>query len=247
MTDALAPTTQSGVVPATAPDAMALLTSAVERGTPVETIEKLVDLHERMERRAAAQALNTALAAFQQSVPDIPKTHRSNQVSGHGVDKPILYAPLAVIMGHIRPHLVANGLSVTWDSTEGDGRKRVTCTVMHIDGGEKSATFECPQESRAGMSAQQKAASANTYGMRYSLIMVLGLTTVDPDMDGVDTDDLEPASAEQIDEVKAEMVESKADPERFLAYLQIEALNDMTRGHYRKAKAGLAQKRKGAP
>jgi hypothetical protein len=239
MTDAIVKS-----VPTQPPQVLDLLNKAVEQGMDPSALEKLVALYERMADRAAAEAFNQALAAFQADMPAVTKNSVSNQVSAHGMGKPIRYAQLSTIMAVARPLLLKHGLSVTWDSVEESGRKRTSCIVRHIAGHERQASFECPIESKAGMSAQQKAASANSYGMRYALIMALGLTTVDPDTDGVDAEDMEPVTQEQLDMIERALADTGADRPRFMEYLGLSDMHDMTVGHYRKAAAALMQKKK---
>ena len=61
-----------------------LLRIAVERGAPVEQLEKLVDLHERMEQRQAARDFSAAFAAFQAECPSIVKNREGKVVTNKG-------------------------------------------------------------------------------------------------------------------------------------------------------------------
>ena len=62
----------------------ALLQLAVERGTPVAELSKLVDLHERMEARQAAKDFADAMARFQAECPSVKKSSSAKIVTNGG-------------------------------------------------------------------------------------------------------------------------------------------------------------------
>jgi hypothetical protein len=166
-----------------------LMHAAVSKGVEgVEVLERLVALNERMMDRAAAQEFAGALARFQAAVPPIAKTREAKEgvTRSGGKFGGYLYAPLDEVARTVNPLLSAEGLSYSWDTWfSDDGKKlRVTCTLRHANGHSISSQFEAPTETvTQAMSAQQKVANAQSYGRRYSLIAILGLTTTDPDDD----------------------------------------------------------------
>lgn len=165
-----------------APTVESMIVTAIERGTAPETLEKLVALAERVKASQAAQAFNAAMAAFRSECPTIG---RNREATDPKKDNKVLYrfADLSHITKIIDPVLLKHGLSYKWDSSTDAGQTVITCTVRHVDGHSESSRFECKGSGTSIMNAAQVAASATTFGRRYSLLFALGLT-IDGDDDG---------------------------------------------------------------
>ena len=233
-----------------AADVSGLVKLALEGGPSVEVLERLVALQERVTERNARMAYIEALSAFRAACPPIPKTRENTQfskVNRAGVKVAAMYAGLEDIERVARPVAAANGLIWTWDTTVDDTMMHITCKVLHVDGHHETATVSMPHESKAGASAQQKYAITQTYGMRYSLIAALGITTADADTDGnVPGQASETITDEQVADLTSLAQEVKADLPRFLKYMGVAAMGDITTGEYARAKKALEDKRKRA-
>ena len=121
------------------PDMGELMRLAVERGTDgVAALERLVALQERAEQRQAERDFAQAIADFQSRL----RVVGYNAAGAHGAR----YATLDHIMEQVGPTLAACGLSVTWDSDDTGERLRVTCTVHHVGGHHRDASFAVPRE-----------------------------------------------------------------------------------------------------
>lgn len=240
------PTAHAVVVHQTSPNAIIdLLQAAVDRGLPVETLERLQALHERVSDRAAATEFARDLAAFQQKCPPIAKKSTAKVTTKSGVQYTYRYAELDQIARTIAPFLAELGLSYTWDSDLRDKILHCACTLRHVNGHSIKATFSAPVESAAGMSEQQKHAAALTYARRQSLIQVLGLTTTEPDTDGANP---EPITQQQADDLRALIQEVGANLTRFLKWAKIQRLEDLPARDYESAVnsvRAVAEKRKG--
>lgn len=228
-------------IPTSPHDVTGLLQLALERNVPVETLERLVALHERVSDRAAAAEFAAALADFQNECPEIAKIAEAKIVTSAGGSFTYRYAPLDHIAKVVRPLLHARGFSYTWDSRMEEKLLSVTCILKHVNGHQQSATFASPVESKAGMSEQQKYAAALSYAKRLSLVQVLGITTADPDTDGANP---EPITDEQVKELKKLAQDVAADEPKFLAYIGVERYEDIRRVDYNTAKQALESKRR---
>lgn len=207
-----------------------LLQLAIERGVPVETLERLQALHERVEARAAAQALAAALARFQAACPPIAKTSTAHAMSRKtGTSWSYRYAELDEIARTIAPHLRDAGLSYTWDSQIRDGLLTCICTLRHLGGHQAQASFALPIDNDSGMNAQQKHAAALTYARRQSLIQVLGLTTCEPDTDAANPT---PITEQQAADLAALIEEVGVDRERFLRWAKVGRLEEILARDY---------------
>lgn len=235
------------------PTLLSILQSAVDKGTSVESLEKLVALYERLEDRRASAEFSGALARFQAKCPPIKKTAEAKE----GVSRSgsrfggYLYAPLDEVARTVNPLLAAEGLSYSWNTTFTEDGKRltVTCVLRHSAGYSITSTFEAPTDTiTQAMSPQQKVANAQTYGRRYSLIAVLGLSTCDPDDDG-SPEDVVLVTPEQVEVLEALLDRRPSGArERLLAYLGVAAMEEIQASRFEDLKAELEAKiAKGAP
>lgn len=235
-----------------------LIQLALEKGVDVALLEKLVDLQERVTERHARAAFVQALAAFRDECPPIMKTAENSQfqVTRNGAKRAAKYAPLEEIDRTARPIAAKHGLVWTWDTRIDGDLMHVSCRVIHAMGHSETTNVSMPYESKAGSSAQQKFGSAQTYGMRYSLIAALGLTTADEDVDGAESArgarrgggggaDDEVISDRQLADLEALVTEVGADPARFTRWLQVPSLAELPKREYARAVQALEAKRKG--
>jgi len=211
----------------------------------VAVMERLMDLQERYEANEARKAFLVALADFQSAVDTVPKTRPVHDKRGAHMYN---FASLDDIVRFIRPLLRKHELTYAWDSTHDGDFVNVTCNVRHSAGHGETSTFSVPFKAGApAMSDQQKMASALSYAKRYSLTSALGISVGEPDNDGVDNgDDGKPVTDEQLGELtnRVNACCSADDERRFLTFLGVERLDDITQANYRKAILALeAQER----
>jgi hypothetical protein len=157
-----------------------------------------------------------------------------------------MYAPLEEIDRVARPVAARHGLVWTWDTAirKEDEMMDVSCRVLHELGHSETSTVSMPYESKAGSSPQQKFGSAQTYGMRYSLIAALGLTMADEDVDGDGAQaDVETITEAQAADLTALIEETGSDKAKFLAYFGIKALGEMPLDRHPHAIRMLEKKR----
>ena len=224
----------------TATTVVELLRMAMEKGMPVEALERLQSLHEKVSDRQAAQEFNQALAAFQKACPPIAKNKTANIAGRNGGGHTITYADLPEIAMSVAPHLEAVGLSYTWDSTAEKGLLVTTCILRHVNGHRERASFTCPVESGAGMSEQQKYAAALSFGRRMSLISVLGLTTTEAERIPLDPTPISPDEALAIEDQCDDLGINKP---RFLKFLGAESFATIPQAKRLDALAAIEDKR----
>lgn len=180
----------------TSPEAMLML--AIDKGMTADGLAKLVELQMLVRRERAESAFNLAMAAFSEECPPILK----NREAFDNVKNKHLYnfADLPQVMRIIDPVLHRNGLSYTFDCDMTGDVVTTTCHVHHVDGHSRSSKFCCNATGTSIMSQPQKAASATTFGKRYSLQGALGLCfdedddaqSVTPPPEGPRHDDTKP-------------------------------------------------------
>jgi hypothetical protein len=234
-------------LPAQQPSEMSeLLRVAVETKIDPASIERLVNLKIQLEERNAEMAMAAALAAFQAECPPVPRT-RTADVVKDGVKKyEYKFAPLDEVVRTIRPHLTKHGLSYTHDgAVSPKGEVAITCTLQHVMGARRTATFTGPTDQSGGKNALQAVGSARSYGRRYTLMDVLGLTTEDDDDGrGSHGDKKEPVyitekeAADLGDQIEA----VGADKAAFLRVLGVSKVGEVQAKNLRHAQQLLKQK-----
>lgn len=241
-----APVVKGGMELSTANgDVSSLVRLAIERGVDVEVLERLVALQERVTERNAETAMAQALAAFQHECPPIPRTAVA-EVRKNGVKQyEYRFAPLEKIVAVIRPHLRKHGLSYTHDAEVADGSVTVICTLQHIEGARRTSKFTGPFDNSGGKNALQAVGSARSYGRRYTLVDVLGLTEED-DTDGADPEDTEPITKSQAADLASLCDEVKADRAKFLRFMDAESFEAIPASAHARAIRALEDKRKKA-
>lgn len=158
-----------------------LLQIAVERGQPLEYVEKLMQLQERYEANEARKAYSQAFAAFKAEAVTLVKNKRVNDgpLKGKG------YAELHAVVNAVTPALSRHGLSASWRLTKDDRDWiEVTCTLKHIGGHSESVSMGGPPDSGGAKNKIMERASTVSYLERYTLKAILGLSEQDDDNDG---------------------------------------------------------------
>lgn len=171
-----------------------LMARALEHNASVETVERLVELSERMRAKWAEQQFYVALAKFQAEVPTIGRTKGVKEKTGNSIR--YYYAPYEEIVKTIAKLCEELGFSHTEDTSIEPMNKEETgtwgknkgwlvcvCSIHHVDGFTKTSTFRVPIGSEF-MTMQQEFGAASTFAKRYALLNGFGLATGGADTDG---------------------------------------------------------------
>lgn len=221
-----------------------LLNNAISMGTPVEQLDKLVDLYERVEAREAAKDFARAMAAFQAEAQSIEQSKTANVKTKSGSSYSYTYAPLHKIAQTVNPLLTKHGLSYTWDTAIVERTVKVTCTVRHVSGHSQASSFQLPIENpnTPGMSPQQLVEAAESIGKRRVLASALGLTTTDEELPpGVD--DARVITEDQAIVIEDLLAETGVNKARFLKWLEADSVQQILSGDYERAKRTLEEKK----
>lgn len=214
-------------------DILALFDKALDKGVPVEGLEKLQLMFERAADRAAAQEFADAIARFQTECPPIPKNRTANIVSERsGVSYSYAFADLDQIAKIVKPVLGQLGLSFGFDMTTEKELLTCECTLRHVNGHKVTARFTTAVSGSPSMSGMQKAASTLTYAKRQALVQALGLTTCDPDTDGADPAKQEKITADQATDLEALAEEKGLKIARVLKAAGVEKAADILASEY---------------
>lgn len=167
-----------------------LLADAIKTGQ-LEIASKMMDLQERWEDRQAEKAFVAALAAFKRNPPEIVKNKKVSYQNKAGQTVEYKHATLDRVTGAIAAGLGEHGLSADWETSQENGKIRVTCFLQHAFGHrEKRASLEGPPDDSGAKNSVQAIASTVTFLERYTLLAATGLATRD-DADGITFGDAE--------------------------------------------------------
>jgi hypothetical protein len=215
---------------------------------PIETVERLIALRERMQAEAARRAYFDALADFQR---DCPTIINERTVSGRSGGTLYKFAPLAQIVATIRQLEHQCGFSHRFEThpTESGGVE-VACIVTHREGHSEATKVFMPPTKGQNTNASQDMGIQIKYGMRYALIGGYGIVTADTDTDGRTPadDEVEAISEEQAANIRALLDEVAPNSKLgFLGYMKVESIEQIPVREYRRAVGALEAKRRAAP
>jgi len=162
-----------------------LIAKAIEKGLPVETMERLLAMRRELKEEWARERYFQALTEFQKECPIIKKTI---PVKNKDESLRYRYAPMDSIIAQTQDLLHLHGFSYTIQTKQEDNLFTAVCISHHKDGHSESSEFSIPIEKSAYMSAAQEVATAQTYAKRYAFNNAHGILTGDGDTDAKDTE-----------------------------------------------------------
>jgi hypothetical protein len=227
---------------------MALLTHAVESGASVETMEKLMALHERWEANQARRAFDAAMAEAKAKIPVIAKNRKVDyQHAGGGGRTTYQHEDLGEIARTVDPILAEHGLSYRFQTTANPNEPvTVTCIVSHRDGYSERNTLSAGRDESGKKNSIQAIGSTITYLQRYTLKAALGLAAAADD-DGKASE--EPAaperpyiSEEQEAALRDLIAAAGTTPAEFCAQIKVPELATIYADKYRDACTMLKQR-----
>lgn len=219
------------------PSALEIIALAArDPAVDVAKLQALLDMKMRLEASDAEKAFNAAMSRLQLTLPRIIKA-RVITAKGGGVRS--RYANLEDIDAIVRPLMVAEGLSASYD-TEPVGQKetRVTCIIRHIGGHKERYSVVMPFDSSEYRTNAQNQGSTISYGQRRALCNALNIVTVGGDNDGQGSY----LSQEQADKIRDLITAATGDMEdeaqvqsNFLKHMQAKAVSEILAGDFQKA------------
>lgn len=158
-----------------------LVEQTIEKGLPVETLDKLLDLRDRLKSEWAREQYYIALSRFQGSCPPIPK---KKAVTGKNGNVRFHYAPLDDIVELVKGPLSECGFSWSLVPEQDESNVIAVLKIHHAAGHEETTRFSVPIDTNEYMTAIQRVASARSYALRYAFCDGFGIMTSDEDTDG---------------------------------------------------------------
>lgn len=208
---------------------------AMDPNIPIDRLEKMLAMKERMEDRAREDAERQAKKAFfaamskcQKELPVVIKRSRNSHTNSN-------YADLAAIEEQAMPIIHDHGFAVSFqpDGYNDKGELRILWEVSHAEGHSRNGVGEIPvdgagSQGKVNKTGTQAFGSTATYGRRYLLCMIFNISTGD-DRDGNKPPQREPEkiSQTQVGVILRLLEDTDSDTEQFCRMGKIEAIPDM--------------------
>ncbi len=193
-TRALAPASGTNVPALPSGDVLgAIMQLAANPQIDVDRIDKLIQMHERMEDRQAMREFNEAFVRMQAMLPRVkrdgtleyPKDKNKPQGEKYFVSK---FAKWETIHGAIMPVLTEHGFGLSFRirPRQGDGGGLGVSAVLRHNGGhvEEGEPFPVPLDTSGGKNNLQAYGSSLSYGKKYAAFAALNIATEGDDDDG---------------------------------------------------------------
>lgn len=224
---------------------MELIARAVSSGATPETLERLMALQERWQAAQAKSDFDKAIAAAKAEIPRIIKNKATDFESKRtGTSTSYRYETLPALAAALDPVLNKYGLNYRFSSKSEGQAISVTCIISHVSGHREETTLQCAPDNTGNKNSVQAIGSATTYLQRYTLKLALGISASDDD-DGKGGPAPEMSmsiTAEQFQELRDLLEQSKSKEPEMLAYVKAESMEAMTLQQYARAKAAMTLK-----
>jgi hypothetical protein len=216
----------------------ALVRLAIDKNLDVDKLERIIALHNEAKAHAAKAAFFEAFKRLQSELPEIVKRRNVSQRGGGLLYK---FANLTDIVRVLRPLEQAHGFAHRFEFSEEGGRLCVTCIVTHKGGHEERTSMVIPATKGQNTSAAQDAGGEATYGMRYTLLGALGITTGMEDNDAR-AEPEQAVSIDQLDRLQYLCGKTRTDEGKVCAYAGVKTLAELPASRFKEIETMLAKK-----
>lgn len=220
---------------------LTLLDRALSMNLDPATIKEMMQLGREHRADQARMAFDAAMAAAKAEIPVIRKNrkvefpHKAGNGNEAGGKTEYVHEDLGEIARTVDPILGKHGLSYRFrTSAEPNAPVTVTCIIAHRDGWSEENTLSAGRDDSGKKNAIQQIGSAITYLQRYTLKAALGLAAAADD-DGRASEPEAGLTDEQIADLRSKIIEANADLPKFLNKFQIEIIDDLPPGQFKRA------------
>jgi len=217
------------------------LISMIERAArdpnvDIDKMERLFQMHERVEARRSEAAYNAAMSEAQADLIPVVR----NQTNKHTNSK---YADLAAIADAAMPIIHKHGFGLSFSEAASDipNHLGISCEVTHSAGYSKRYFYNIPldaagSQGKVNKTQTQAYGSTFTYGRRYATCGVFNIAIKDKDGNSTETKLI---TDEQAEELSKLISAASADIDAVLAFHKIESLGDMPARDFAKSRSVL--------
>lgn len=245
---------QTQIIPANDAPMVAMIERIVmDPSIPIDRLEQMLAMKERMEDRAREDAERQAKKAFfaamsrcQKELPVVVKRSRNTHTNSN-------YADLAAIEEQAMPIIHDHGFAVSFqpDGYNDKGELRILWEVSHEEGHSRNGVGEIPvdgagSQGKVNKTGTQAFGSTATYGRRYLLCMIFNISTGD-DRDGnrIKTptqEEASPITEAQSSVIRGLIDEAQLEIEQFCSHWKIEAIPDISQARFNEVVGSLRRR-----
>lgn len=179
-----------------------MIQQAIQQGSGVEVMERLLALQERYDAFNARKAFDDAMADLRSNLPKITKSREVDFTTSKGRTN-YRFEDLAEITEALAEPMSAVGLSFRWYTDNVQGGVKVTCRITHRDGHFEETSLLGPIDGSGNKNPIQAIGSAVTYLQRYTLKAAVGIAAAHDDDAQEVGKKVDPAPRQQQDNPRA--------------------------------------------
>ena len=210
---------------------------------PVERLEQMFALYQKVQADAARKAFMAAFVVAQAEMGHVVKNAHNPQTKSK-------YATHAAIDALIKPVYSKHGFAMSYDTADSPLADcvRVLCYLIHTGGHEREYRIDMPADGKGAkggdvMTKTHATGAAASYGKRYLEINIWNLALVDKDTDGnMPAGPMRPITGEQAEKLAKLITESKTNIDAFLRRGGVESLSDIPAAEFGNAEKILLTK-----
>lgn len=179
------PVAQAEVQPTTqAVTPLALISQAISINANIEVMEKVFELHQKIQADDAKKVFFAAMSKAQAIMPIVEKSNTASFRTKSGGNMSYKFASLDDVTKVVRSILPDSGLSYRHQVKQDANNVTVKCIVSHAGGHSEECLMSMPIDTSGQKNALQAIASTVSYLKRYTLCAAFGIATGEDEDDG---------------------------------------------------------------
>lgn len=217
--------------------------AARDPNVDIDKMERLLAMQERVLSRGAEQEFNNAMAVAQAEMRPVAADSNNPQTRSR-------YASYFALDKALREIYTKHGFALSFNTSEGAAESyvRVVCVVSHRAGHSRTYHVDMPADGKGAkggdvMTKTHATGAAVSYGSRYLLKMIFNVAIGEDDDDGNSATNVAKLTGDQVGTLRTLIVESGADIQRFLAFMGVSRLEDISASQFKRAATALEAKR----
>ena len=222
-----------GVIPHAGGLLEVIARAAADPRVDVTKIEALLRMQMQVSEKQAELAFSQAMARLQ---PIMPRITKYGAIIVGGVTRST-YAKIEDIDAAIRPLYSAEGFSISWNTEPSTAGTTVLGKLRHNQGHSEAYRITLANDTSGSKNATQGSGSTFQYGKRYLLCAMFNIITIDEDDDAAG-ESVKPITEEQVRTIEDHQQAANMNPAsktKFLEYMEVSALSEITKGNFDKA------------
>lgn len=216
--------------------------AARDPSVDIVKIERLMEMRERIELKAAEREFNIAMAAAQAEM-------RPVGADAHNPQTKSKYATYAKLDNALRPVYTKHGFSLSFDEEDSPKPEhiRVLCYVSHVGGFTRTYRKDMPADGKGAkggdvMTKTHATGAAASYGARYLLKGIFNIAVGEEDKDGNEPANIATITQDQVDILRDLIEATESDEGKFKAFIRVSDLADIRADKFDAAVRLLKQK-----